>query len=185
MVKALLVAFALVSLAELGDKTQLTLLTLSVKYKANKVIAGAATAYVFLCLIAVVLGTIIFELVPSTYIKIASSLFFIIFGIYSLIKKPEEESEEIKKGKGGFLTTLGLIGLTEFGDKTQLITIALAAKFKQPVAVFLGSFLGLTAIGIISVTAGRLVLKFVKNIGLLHKLAGVVFIVLGVVTYFA
>lgn len=180
----LIIAFLLVGLAELGDKTQITVLTLCVKHEAYKIFSGAAIAYLFLTILAVAAGAAIFKLVDPMVIKVLSSLLFIIFGILIIIKKPEDEEGCPKDQKGGFLTAFTLISITEFGDKTQLITIALAAKYKAPVEVFTGALLGLWSITLLSVTLGKTILRFFKNITLLHQLAGVVFILLGLASFF-
>lgn len=180
--QTLFLSFILIALAELGDKTQLTVLTLSCKYSTGKVFSGAASAYFILTILAVAAGAVLFELVPSTYIKIISAFLFIFFGIITFIKASSEEAEEIKNKKGGFLTSFSMILLTEIGDKTQILTVVLAAKYKAPFEVFTGALLGLWLITLIGVSAGRVVNNFVKDTKLIHKIAGVVFIVLGVVS---
>lgn len=180
----LLLTLALVALAELGDKTQLTVLTLSVKYPGAKIFAGAASAYLFLTLLAIAIGTALFKFIDPLYIKIISSLFFIIFGIFIFIKAADQDNDTVNEGRSGFLTSFSLIALTELGDKTQLITIALAAKYRAPLEVFIGALLGLWLITFLSIIAGKSIMRIVKDITLLHRLAGIIFIILGVVSFF-
>jgi putative Ca2+/H+ antiporter (TMEM165/GDT1 family) len=181
--QALILSFFMVALAELGDKTQLTVLTLSVRYKASSIFTGASSAYFLLTILAVSVGTVLYKIIPSFYITVISALLFVVFGVFILVKSADEELEAVKGQKGGFLTAFSLIFITEFGDKTQLITIALAAKYKAPVEVFTGALFGLSAISLLSVTAGKTILRFVKNVSLIHQLAGVVFVILGLFTF--
>lgn len=77
-----------------------------------------------------------------------------------------------------FLTTFGLIFLAEMGDKTQLATITLVAKTREPWAVFLGSALALAAVSAIGVAVGSVLGNYI-NPEYLQKIAAVGFIVLG------
>lgn len=77
------------------------------------------------------------------------------------------------------LTTFGMIFLAEMGDKTQLAAITLAAQTKQPLAVFLGASLALTAVSLIGVTLGSVLSNYI-NAEYLHKAAALAFIAIGV-----
>ena len=78
-----------------------------------------------------------------------------------------------------FLTTFGLIFMAELGDKTQFATITMAAQTKQPVAVFFGSALALTAVSLLGVVLGSVLANYI-NPEYLHKVAAITFIVIGV-----
>jgi len=78
-----------------------------------------------------------------------------------------------------FLTTFGLVFLAEMGDKTQLAAITLVAKTKEPVAVFLGASLALTAVSLIGVAVGSALASYI-NAEYLAKAAAVAFIAIGV-----
>lgn len=92
--KALLASFGLIFVAELGDKTQLAILTLSAKYGFRHVFMGAAAAFALLNALAVSVGVALYELVPEKAIKYAVSAAFILFGLFMLL--PERKRE----GKG-------------------------------------------------------------------------------------
>ncbi|NPV58528.1 MAG: TMEM165/GDT1 family protein [Actinobacteria bacterium] len=92
--KALLASFGLIFVAELGDKTQLAILTLSAKYGFRQVFMGAAAAFALLNALAVSVGVALYELVPEKAIKYAVSAAFILFGLFMLL--PERK----KEGKG-------------------------------------------------------------------------------------
>jgi putative Ca2+/H+ antiporter (TMEM165/GDT1 family) len=78
-----------------------------------------------------------------------------------------------------FWTTFGLLIVAEMGDKTQLAAITLAAQTKSPVAVFLGAALALTLVSLIGVAIGSLLGHYLPE-KLLHTLAAVAFIIIGV-----
>jgi putative Ca2+/H+ antiporter (TMEM165/GDT1 family) len=78
-----------------------------------------------------------------------------------------------------FLTTFGLIFMAELGDKTQLATITMAAQTKQPVAVFFGSALALTAVSLLGVVLGSVLANYI-NPEYLHKIAAIAFVIIGV-----
>ncbi len=78
-----------------------------------------------------------------------------------------------------FLTTFGLIFMAELGDKTQLATITIAAQTKQPVAVFFGSVLALTAVSLLGVVLGSVLANYI-NPEYLHKIAAIAFVIIGV-----
>ncbi|RJQ32399.1 MAG: TMEM165/GDT1 family protein [Actinobacteria bacterium] len=180
----IVLAAALIGFAEFGDKTQLTTITLSCKYPPKKVFWGAFSAFLILSALAVTVGTLIFELIPAVWLKIVVGLFFIIFGIYSLLtaKNQEEISDKQRQGNP-FAVAFSLIFLNELGDKTQLLTIALAAKYKAPFEVFLGALIGLSTIALISTMLGKVIAKYVKDTTIIHRLAGIIFIVLGLLTF--
>lgn len=78
-----------------------------------------------------------------------------------------------------FWTTFSLLVIAEMGDKTQLAAITLAAQTRSPVSVFLGAALGLTLVSLIGVALGTLLGSYLP-VKLLHTLAAVAFIIIGV-----
>ena len=76
-------------------------------------------------------------------------------------------------------TTFGLLVVAEMGDKTQLAVITLAAETRSPVSVFLGAALALSLVSLLGVAVGTLLGQYLPE-ALLHKLAAVAFIVIGV-----
>lgn len=147
------ITFATVFVAELGDKSQLITISLASKYSDRKkvflgLVAGTATV----TLVSVFLGSIVFNFIPTFYVKLIASIIFIIFGVYILLNNNEENLELGSKYEGAFSTPFILSIIAEFGDKTQLAIIALTARYGSPSLVFLGAILGLsliTAIGVI------------------------------------
>ena len=177
-----LTSFLLIFAAEFGDKSQLVGMALAVRYRAAPVALGAVAAFLLLNTLAVVFGVAIANWIPEIVISIIVSLLFLFFGIQSLREASAEEEElddsdvAIKSQNHIFFSTLALITLAEFGDKTQLAVVALSARF-EPLSVWIGASLALAATSLMAVWAGRTILQRI-SISLLHRLSGVLFILL-------
>jgi putative Ca2+/H+ antiporter (TMEM165/GDT1 family) len=175
-------AFGIVFLAELGDKTQLTAMTLATHYPWKKVFIGIAAAFALLNLAAVFVGKLLFTSgLPLFWIKLFSAGLFLFFGINSLLEKSfdehkEEEEEQRFARKGPIVTAFFMILLAEMGDKTQLVTASLAAQQPHPLMVFLGSTLALWSVSLIGIFLGRQLTRFVP-LFYIHRAAGVLFLV--------
>ena len=147
--QALVAAFGLTFVAELGDKTQLIILTLSARHGFRQVFLGAAAAFALLNALAVSVGVILYEFVPDSVIKYTVSGIFILFGIFMLLPErgkeggageggssdPEPGSGETgaKKGRGPILTAFLLVCPMELGDKTSLAVGAHREVFQSRV----------------------------------------------------
>ncbi|HEY6871125.1 MAG TPA: TMEM165/GDT1 family protein [Geobacteraceae bacterium] len=177
-------AFGLIFLAELGDKTQLTAMTLATRYPWRKVFVGLACAFALLNLAAVAVGGLLFTLLPLFWIKLVSALLFLFFGVTTLRARPfdetEEEAEEKSLKRGAVLTSFVMILLAELGDKTQLVTASLAAQRDSAVAVFAGSTLALWSVSLIGIFAGRQLTRFIP-LSVMHKGAALLFLAFGAV----
>jgi Ca2+/H+ antiporter, TMEM165/GDT1 family len=189
--KAFLAAFGLLFVAELGDKTQLIILTLSARSGFRQVFLGAAAAFAFLNALAVSLGILVYEFVPEEVIKYAVTAAFVIIGIFLLLPERKREGygeeagdeEEGKKGRGPLLSAFLLVSLMELGDKTQLTLLALTAEYSQPIFVFVGGTLALWATSLIGALIGA------RLGGLIHpvwmrRISGVIFIAFGIANLF-
>jgi len=183
---ALLAAFGLTFVAELGDKTQLVILTLSAKYGFKPVFLGAASAFALLNALAVSVGVLLYEFVPDNVIKYTVSGVFILFGLFMLLperKKEEcddEDEEDTRKAHGPLLTAFLLVCLMELGDKTQLSLLALTAKYSQPVFVFIGGTLALWATSLIGALVGTGLGRFIPQVWM-RRISGVIFIAFGII----
>jgi len=82
-----------------------------------------------------------------------------------------------------FLTTFGIIFLAELGDKTQLAVITMTTQTTKPLGVFLGAITALSAVTLLGVVFGHLILQWVPT-DILRKVTASVFIVIGVVMFF-
>jgi putative Ca2+/H+ antiporter (TMEM165/GDT1 family) len=182
-----LASFGIIFLAELGDKTQLTAMALAVRFPWKKTFIGIAAAFAVLNIGAVLLGKILFAILPLFWIKLASAGLFLFFGIVTLwgSGSGEEEGEEDKRFncRGAIATSFAMILMAELGDKTQLVTASLAAQHDAPLAVFAGSTLALWSVSLIGIFAGRQLLRFVP-MTYIQRGAGTLFIVFGAVIIF-
>lgn len=171
-------SFALILVAEMGDKSQLVCMALAAKHRPVPVILGALTAFALLNALAVSFGKAIANWLPGYVIAGLVALLFIVFGIQALRTKAEEPHEEFKEksGHGIFFTTFLLITVAEFGDKTQLAVVALSST-GNPTGVWLGATLALGVTSALGVMAGRKLLQKIP-LELLHKIGGILFLML-------
>jgi putative Ca2+/H+ antiporter (TMEM165/GDT1 family) len=147
--------FALIALAELGDKTQLTVIALSAKYDQTKVFSGVILAFVLVTGLGVLVGEGLLKIIPEDMIKIIAGIMFVIFGIWMLLSKEDCEGKESPRVFNPFISTFSMIALAEMGDKTQLSAITLSAKYDSPYLVFLGAVLALLLISLLGIFAGK------------------------------
>jgi putative Ca2+/H+ antiporter (TMEM165/GDT1 family) len=140
-----LVAFGGVALAEMGDKTQLLAMAFAAKYKATQVMWGVFIATVFNHALAVAVGHLLTQFqAAAVWIQGLAALSFIFFGLWTI--RGDRLDGEDKRGSkyGAVLTVTIAFFLAELGDKTQLATIALAAKFPAtPLVILMGTTAGM------------------------------------------
>ena len=153
---AILVATGGVVLAEMGDKTQLLAMAFATRFKAAKVMIGVFIATVFNHALAVAVGSYItrFEAV-EIWISGIASLSFIFFGLWT-IRGDKLEGEQNRSNKFGAVATVAIaFFLAEMGDKTQLATLAISAKFPDnPINVLIGTTLGMLIADGIGIVVG-------------------------------
>lgn len=174
----LLLSLGIVAVAELGDKTQLMTISLASKYHKTPVFWGIFLGMSVITIVGVVVGTVLYRFIPIFYIKIVAAFIFIIFGLYSLYKEETEDKKDIDK-KRVFTTSFFLSMVAEFGDKTQLVVIALTARFQSPIIVLIGSISGLAIIIIAGVFLGSKLSEVVEK-DKIELIAALLFIILGV-----
>jgi putative Ca2+/H+ antiporter (TMEM165/GDT1 family) len=176
--EALGAAFGLTFIAEMGDKTQIAILNLSARFGIWQVFLGAAIAFAVLDAAAVVVGEVLYKLIPHDAVRYIAAGIFIVFGILSLVHSGDEE-RKTKTSRNPVLTTIAIIALMELGDKTQLSLVALTARYSSPVAVFIGGTAALWITALVGAVVGEAIgrvlpFKWIR-IG-----SGVVFIIFGV-----
>ncbi|MEX2690210.1 MAG: TMEM165/GDT1 family protein [Candidatus Njordarchaeum guaymaensis] len=157
MLESLITAFIVITLAEILDKTQLIVISLSSRYAKLQVFIGAFSALLTVTMISCIIGNIIFYYIPLLYIKLFSGSIFIIFGLLSIKNKQCEIIGSDQNVKKVSLSSFILTFLCELGDKTQLSVIILAAVYGNILWVFMGAAFGFLLITIISVMLGELV----------------------------
>jgi len=190
-----LTAFTLITLAEMGDKTQFSVITLGTRYPAFSVMGGSILAFALVNGMAVIAGVFIVTALPVFWVKIGAAALFLAFGIYTLhglrepdmqdnMKESKKENSTVKTGgKNGFISSFSLIFLMELGDKTQIATATLVAGYGHPFVVFAGVLFGLSILTVLEIKLGSVISKKIRP-ERMELIAGAVFILFGIMTLF-
>ncbi|MBD8009663.1 MULTISPECIES: TMEM165/GDT1 family protein [Acinetobacter] len=180
-----LLSTAIVALAEMGDKTQLLALLLAARFrKPVPILVAILLATVINHGLSAVLGQWVTTVIGPEVLMWIVSLGFIAMAIWMLI--PDElgdENASINKWQkfGVFGATFILFFLAEIGDKTQIATVALAARFDSVFWVMLGTTLGMMLANAPAVFLGDKLANRLP-ISLIHKIGAAIFLVIGVAT---
>jgi putative Ca2+/H+ antiporter (TMEM165/GDT1 family) len=180
--EAFLVSVAVVALGEIGDKTQLLAILIAARFKRPlPIIAGIFAATLFNhALAGLVGGWIRSQMGPET-LRVILGVSFLAIALWALKPdKLDDEKHELSR-LGIFAVTLVAFFLAEIGDKTQLATVALAARFDNLVAVVAGTTLGMLIADVPAVLlAERLALKV--SLKAVRWIAAGLFALLGIAT---
>ena len=178
--EAFLVSAGVVALAEIGDKTQLLAFVLAARYRRPwPIIAGIVTATVFNHAIAGAVGAWVVRMLGPELLKWVLAFSFFGMAVWTLIPdEPPAEDDQRPRRFGVYGTTVMSFFLAEMGDKTQIATVALAARYASFYWVVAGTTLGLLLADVPAVLlgdrlAGRLPTRAV------HIVAAAIFAVLG------
>lgn len=180
---SILNSFLLVFVSEMGDKTQLLALILAARFKKPwPIMAGITVATLLNHALASYAGSFINLYVSPDVLRWVLAATFISFGIWILIPDKDEGLDQEPRW-GAFLTTTVAFFFAEMGDKTQLATVALGAKFAAPVFVTLGTTLGMLGADGLAVFFGQ---KFTQKVpmSLINKIASALFILFGIGIFF-
>ena len=184
MISAFLISLAVVALSEMGDKTQLLALLLSARFrKPIPILIAIFLATLVNHGVSAVLGQWITTVLSPTVLLWIVSLGFIGMAVWMLIPdKLDDESGSIDKWPkyGVFGATFVLFFLAEIGDKTQIATVALAARFDSIGWVTVGTTLGIMLVNAPAVFIGNKLAEKLP-ISLIHKIGALVFLIIGVV----
>jgi putative Ca2+/H+ antiporter (TMEM165/GDT1 family) len=184
VIEAFVVSTALVAAAEMGDKTQLLSFVLAAKLKRPwPIIAGILVATLANHFLAGWVGVWLATLLAPSTLKWIVALSFFVFALWALKPDSLDGSREYSR-RSVFLTTLVAFFWVEMGDKTQLATVALAARFEALAAVVLGTTLGMLIANAPAVWLGR---KLVQRVDMkwMRRIAAALFVLLGVLTIVA
>jgi Ca2+/H+ antiporter, TMEM165/GDT1 family len=166
--ESLFVSTFVVALAEIGDKTQLLAIVLATRFrKPLPIIAGILVATLANHALAALAGFFLTDFLNGVWFKYALALSFIAMAIWALVPDKIDEMKEHRAGAGIFLTTLVAFFLVEIGDKTQVATAALAARFHEVTLVTAGTTFGMMLANVPAVLLGEaatkvLPLKYVR-----------------------
>ena len=181
MIDAFLTSTLLVALAEIGDKTMLLAIILATRFRTPlPIIAGIFAATIVNHALAALVGSQVAGLLESTWFRYAIAVGFLAMAGWTLVPDTMDEEEGDVKQRGGvFLTTLVAFFIVEMGDKTQIATVALGARFDDVFWVALGTTLGMMIANIPAVYLGEAIVKRV-SMNVVRIVAASMFLILGV-----
>ena len=160
--EAFFTSAALVALAEMGDKTQLLAMLLATRFrKPVPVIAGIFAATLANHFLAALVGHSVAGVLKEAWFRYAVAASFIAMAAWTLIPDKIDEDEPLRAPSkaGVFLTTLVAFFLVEMGDKTQVATVMLGARFDNVLAVTAGTTMGMMIANVPAVLFGDALAK--------------------------
>ena len=180
MFDAFLTSTALVALAEIGDKTMLLAIILASRFRAPlPIIAGIFVATILNHALAALVGQQVAGLLQSLWFRYAVAIGFIAMAAWTLVPDTMEEDEgDVPRRGGVFLTTAIAFFIVEMGDKTQIATVALGARFDDVLWVAAGTTLGMMIANVPAVYLGEALVRRV-SLSLMRMLAALLFLILG------
>ena len=198
----LLSTFGLIFVAELGDKTQLAVVTQTCKYRRPwAVFLGASLALTGVTALGAVGGHLLGQVIPGAALQIIAALAFVVMGLligWEAAKAQTDESAREETASAcaddegqesasappsawdwkAFNSTLGLLFVAELGDKTQLAVLSLAGKQEAPWTVLLGGALALISVTALGVIGGQGLCRIIPERVLLW-ISAVAFVLMG------
>jgi putative Ca2+/H+ antiporter (TMEM165/GDT1 family) len=180
--EAFLISTASVAVGELGDKTQLLSLILATRLrKPGPIIAGIFVATLLNHLIACWIGEWAGKLVSPQLLRWVLGISFLAVAAWALIPDKMDDDVQTRDAYGVFALTAVTFFLAEMGDKTQIVALALAAKYDDLIAVVAGTTLGMMLVNIPTVLFADRATKWIP-VKLVRMIAAGIYAVLGVLT---
>jgi putative Ca2+/H+ antiporter (TMEM165/GDT1 family) len=180
--EAFLISTGIVGLAEIGDKTQLLAFLLAAKFrKPLPIVLAILVATIANHAFAAAVGAWITSMLGPDVLRWVLGVSFLAMAAWTLIPDKLDEDETKLAKYGVFLTTLIAFFMAEMGDKTQVATVALAARYHDIVSVVLGTTFGMMLANVPAVYLGDKIANRV-SLRLVHGIAALVFAALGVAT---
>ena len=185
-----IIAFTLVFISELGDKTQLLALSFSSKLKISTILLGVALGSLFSHGLAILFGSFlgnIEDLKFQYFIKIITYISFIVFGIITL-KPTNKGSDSKSRNKNSFKNNFQYIlfiafsiAVGAFGDKTFLASIGLGIQYPNyKIMLILGAIFAMVASDLIAILFGKFLSKKVSE-KTMQTFSGILFLIFGVI----
>lgn len=190
-----LIAFLLVFISELGDKTQLLVLSFSNKMKPLFILVGVALGSFFSHGVAILFGSSIGLLENEwlhTILKLITYFTFLLFGLFSFLPKKEKSISNEKESfftklsslRIGYILIISLsIAIGELGDKTFLASLGLGISYpSHKLSLILGAILGMVVSDSIAIAFGKFLNHYVSE-NLMQKLSGFLFLIFGLLGF--
>ncbi len=180
--EAFLVSTGIVALAEIGDKTQLLALLLAARYRQPvPIVLGILVATLANHALAGAVGLWLSSLVEPQTLRWILGLSFIAMALWILVPDRLDDGDPEARRMGVFMATLLAFFLAEMGDKTQVATVALTAQYQSFFMVVAGTTAGMLIANVPAVLLGERMARAIPPT-LVHRLAAVLFLILGVAT---
>jgi putative Ca2+/H+ antiporter (TMEM165/GDT1 family) len=174
-----LIPLLAVGLAEMGDKTQLSVLLLSSRTREYmQLLLGVMLAFLLADGFAILLGSWVTNVVPVHLIKLISGAAFILFGMLILKGDRDEDPKGDLSPKNAFISGFSMIFLSEWGDKTQIASALFATEY-NPHLVFIGVMTALLILTIMAIYLGRFLGSRLDRKAI-TRVAGVLFLLIGI-----
>ncbi len=177
--EAFLTSTAVVALAEIGDKTQLLAIVLAARFKRPlPIVAGIFVATLANHFLAALVGEQAASFLDGLWFRYAVAISFILMALWTLVPDKLDDEEAKPARFGAFLTTLVAFFLVEMGDKTQLATIALGARFQAVLSVMAGTTVGMMIANVPAVFFGHELIRRVP-LNVVRYIAAALFMAIG------
>ncbi|WP_250028985.1 TMEM165/GDT1 family protein [Paractinoplanes maris] len=175
------VSFAVIFVAELGDKSQLMAMTFATRFKTVPVLIGITVATAVVHLVSVGIGYGLGATLPTGWISLVAAVAFLAFGAWTLRgdKLTDDEKTKAERSTGSAILAVGgAFFLAELGDKTMLATITLATQYGW-FGTWLGSTVGMVAADALAILVGRLLGRHLPERAIKYG-AAALFVIFGI-----
>jgi putative Ca2+/H+ antiporter (TMEM165/GDT1 family) len=181
MIEAFLVSTGLVALAEIGDKTQLLSLVLAARYrKPWPIVLGILAATLLNHAFAAALGAWVSRVIGELWMARIAGASFLVMAAWILVPDKLDDTGVVDKaGRGVFFTTSVMFFLAEMGDKTQVATVVLGARYESLMAVVTGTTLGMLLANAPVVFFGDAIARRVP-VAIVRRVTAAAFAILGI-----
>jgi Ca2+/H+ antiporter, TMEM165/GDT1 family len=156
LIEAFLLALGVVLVAELGDKSQLLTLAFATRYPAWLVLLGVGIASLLMMAGAVLVGAAFAMALPTEPIQVVAGVAFLLFAAWTLPGDDDDDHADARPARSGGMALVTIVAayvIAEFGDKTMLVTLTLAAT-NDPVGTWLGASAGMFGANVAAVIVG-------------------------------
>ena len=178
------ISTGVVALGEIGDKTQLLALLLAARFRRPvPIILGILVATLLNHALAGLVGDLVARFLGPDLLRWVIGVSFLAMAAWMLVPDEIDEDEQQAQRFGVFGTTVIAFFLAEMGDKTQIATVALAARYSELVQVVAGTTFGMMLANVPAVLLGDRAARTIP-MKLVHTIAAGIFAVLGVLTLF-
>lgn len=191
------ISFIIVFISELGDKTQLLVISFSSKSKTKIILIGVAIGTFFSHGLAILFGSKIGSInneIFHLYLKVFTYISFLLIGIIGFIPKKEsndrnEKKSNLLKNLSSSINYIFIIAISivigELGDKTFLASLGLGFQYPSyKISLVLGSICGMVSSNFLAISFGKFLgNRFNKN--LIENLSNIIFIVFGIIGLFS